>query len=153
MTQLTFDELVDLSLAEKLGRVSRLWRMAADAQLIPLGLTHPRWTALWKLSVLGDGVSQKELAIALEIELPSLMRTLKQLEDQQLIERHQCIQDKRSRLVYCTAKGRGVLNKMKSIIIHLRHEILLGISAEQVEVLDDLLNILAKNAIQAKGNS
>lgn len=62
------NRLRDLSLAEKLSRVSRLWKMVADRELEPLGLTHPRWTALWKLQRLGDNVSQKQLADALEIE-------------------------------------------------------------------------------------
>ena len=73
--------LRELSLAEQLGRLHRLWRTVADLELAPLGLTHPRWTALWKLSRLGGHLSQKTLAEALEIELPSLMRTLGQLEE------------------------------------------------------------------------
>ena len=77
--------LRELSLAEQLGRLHRLWRTVADLELAPLGLTHPRWTALWKLSRLGGHLSQKTLAEALEIELPSLMRTLGQLEEQGLI--------------------------------------------------------------------
>ena len=58
--------LRELSLAEQLGRLHRLWRTVADLELAPLGLTHPRWTALWKLSRLGGHLSQKTLAEALE---------------------------------------------------------------------------------------
>jgi MarR family transcriptional regulator for hemolysin len=65
--------LRELSLAEQ--PIAPLWRTVADLELAPLGLTHPRWTALWKLSRLGGHLSQKTLAEALEIELPSLMRT------------------------------------------------------------------------------
>ena len=97
--------LRELSLAEQLGRLHRLWRTVADLELAPLGLTHPRWTALWKLSRLGGHLSQKTLAEALEIELPSLMRTLGQLEEQGLIERHCCSQDKRARIVTLTPAG------------------------------------------------
>ena len=76
------ERLRELSLAEQIARMHRLWRTAADLELAPLGLTHPRWTALWKLSRMGNHVSQKTLAEALEIELASLMRTLGQLEEQ-----------------------------------------------------------------------
>ena len=62
------NSLRDLSLAEKLSRVARLWKMVADRELEPLNLTYPRWTALWKLYRMGDNVSQKHLAEALEIE-------------------------------------------------------------------------------------
>ena len=51
--------LRELSLAEQLGRLHRLWRTVADLELAPLGLTHPRWTALWKLSRLGGQLRQK----------------------------------------------------------------------------------------------
>jgi len=74
------EQLTETSLGERLGRLHRLWRMVADNELAPLGLTHPRWTALWKLRRMGDHISQKQLAESLEIELPSLMRTLGQLE-------------------------------------------------------------------------
>ena len=57
------DHLRELSLAEHLGRSHRLWRMVADAKLVPLGLTHPRWTALWKLQRMGDGAGQKALSL------------------------------------------------------------------------------------------
>ncbi len=47
------ERLRELSLAEQIARMHRLWRTAADLELAPLGLTHPRWTALWKLSRMG----------------------------------------------------------------------------------------------------
>lgn len=53
------ERLRELSLAEQIARMHRLWRTAADLELAPLGLTHPRWTALWKLSRMGGEVSQK----------------------------------------------------------------------------------------------
>ncbi|KAA5733063.1 MarR family transcriptional regulator, partial [Acinetobacter baumannii] len=90
------DILRELSVAEKLSRVSRLWKMVADRELEPLNLTYPRWTALWKLYRMGDNVSQKHLAEALEIELSSLMRTLKLLEEQSLVIRRCCEYDKRA---------------------------------------------------------
>lgn len=134
------------SLAERLGRLSRLWRKAADEKLAPLGLTHPRWTALWKLAALGNGVSQKELAQHLEIELPSLMRTLSQLEEQSFIERHQSPQDKRSRLVFLTPKGKQILDEMEVIILGLRLDILTGISEQELDDFNRLLAMMTRNA-------
>ncbi|MBF9003377.1 MULTISPECIES: transcriptional regulator SlyA [Vibrio] len=136
-----------LSLAERLARVSRLWKMAADRELAPLGLTHPRWTALWKLQRLGDHISQKQLACALEIELPSLMRTLNQLEEQLLITRHPCEHDKRSRIVCLTPEGQQLLTKMETKIMRVRNQILAEISNEEVETLSLLLEKIADNAL------
>lgn len=42
--------LRDLSLAEKLSRVARLWKMVADRELEPLNLTYPLDGALEAVS-------------------------------------------------------------------------------------------------------
>ncbi|MGL4476236.1 MAG: MarR family transcriptional regulator, partial [Shewanella sp.] len=107
------ERLKELSLAEQFGRLHRLWRNVADIELAPLGLTHARWTVLWKLLRLGDKVSQKALADGLEIELASLMRTLGQLEQQGLVARHCCDKDKRAKIVCLTPEGLEVLKQME----------------------------------------
>lgn len=141
------EKLKELSLAENLGRLHRLWRTAADAELIPLGLTHPRWTALWKLLRLGDNVSQKVLADALEIELPSLMRTLNQLEDQGYVQRRCCEKDKRARIVSLTPDGIEMLKQMESKIMHVRRNLLAGISQQQLNDFESIISQISENAL------
>jgi len=141
--------LKELSLAEQLARVSRLWKTVADRELVPLGLTHSRWTALWKLQRLGDNVSQKKLAEALEIELPSLMRTLNQLEEQLFITRHCCTSDKRARIVSLTDEGKALIKQMETVIVQVRSQLLTNVSKEQMEVLTSILEQIAKNAVNA----
>lgn len=141
------NRLRDLSLAEKLSRVSRLWKMVADRELEPLGLTHPRWTALWKLQRLGDNVSQKQLAEALEIELASLMRTLNQLEEQALITRHCCTSDKRARIVTLTDNGRALLTQMENRIMQIRRQLLSQIDEDELNKMNQLLDQIAHNAL------
>ncbi|MGY3869607.1 transcriptional regulator SlyA [Aeromonas crassostreae] len=139
--------LRELSLAEQLARLSRLWRTVADHELAPLGLTHPRWTALWKLSRLGGSLSQKSLADALEIELPSLMRTLGQLEEQDLIARHCCHQDKRARIVTLTPAGKALLDQIEDRIIGVRRELLGGISNQDLIQFEQIIARISTNAI------
>lgn len=140
--------LHQLPLAERLGKLTRLWRMVADAELAPLGLTHPRWTALWKLRQLGNNVSQKVLADGLEIELPSLMRTLNQLEQQQLIVRIPCPNDKRARLVQLTKEGKHILSHMETRILKVREQLLAGISLQQLQDFEKLVDQITQNAHQ-----
>ena len=135
----------DLSLAEHFGRLYRLWRNVVDAELEPLGLTYPRWTALWKLLRLGGNISQKALANALEIELASLMRTLGQLEAQGLIERRPCTQDKRARMVVLTTTGSDLLAIIEAQIMKVRVELLAGISTDELIELERVLSIISKN--------
>lgn len=145
--QTELERLKELSLAEHLGRLHRLWRTVADTELAPLGLTHPRWTALWKLLRLGDNISQKVLADALEIELASLMRTLGQMEEQGLVERHCCAKDKRARIVSLTPAGRDVLKQMEARIIQVRRELLSGISASELSEFERIIGLISDNAL------
>ena len=140
--------LHEYALAEHLGRCQRSWKMAADAELAPLGLTHPRWTALWKLHRMGDGVSQKLLAESLEIELPSLLRTLGQLEQQGLVVRVHCDQDKRARLVMLTDAGRQLIDQLASRIVTVRAELLANISDEHLQIFENVLDKITVAAQQ-----
>lgn len=142
------EHLREHSLAEHLGRCQRLWRMVADAELAPLGLTHPRWTALWKLRRMGDAISQKHLAESLEIELPSLMRTLGLLEEQGLVTRVNCEQDKRVRIVYLTEAGRQLITQLESRIVAVRAELLRDITAEQLQTFETVLDKITTTAQQ-----
>jgi MarR family transcriptional regulator, transcriptional regulator for hemolysin len=139
--------LRDLSLAEQLGRVSRLWKNVADKELAPLGLTHSRWTALWKLQRLGENISQKNLAAALEIELASLLRTLTQLEKQQLITRIVCPQDKRAKIICITPLGRELLNQIEAKVLYVRRNMLAQINDEELAAFTLMLEQIAHNAL------
>ena len=143
------NSLRDLSLAEKLSRVARLWKMVADRELEPLNLTYPRWTALWKLYRMGDNVSQKHLAEALEIELASLMRTLKLLEEQSLIVRHCCEHDKRARIVSLTEEGKTLLKQMEARILQVRSKLLTDINDQELQQLSLILDQIAHNALDS----
>ena len=136
-----------LSLAEQLGRSTRLWRAVANRELAPLGLTYSRWTLLWKLKGLNDNVSQKTLAKALEIELPSLMRTLKQLEAQGLINRHCCIEDKRARIVSLTDAGKSILTEIEGLILAIRRDMLAGIDAAELRIFQKVVERITHNAL------
>ncbi|EGQ7901294.1 MarR family transcriptional regulator [Vibrio alginolyticus] len=143
------NSLRDLSLAEKLSRVARLWKMVADRELEPLNLTYPRWTALWKLYRMGDNISQKHLAEALEIELASLMRTLKLLEEQSLIVRYCCEHDKRARIVSLTEEGKTLLKQMEARILQVRSKLLTDINDQELQQLSLILDQIAHNALDS----
>ena len=138
--------LKELPLAEQLGLVARLWRMVVDRELSPLELTNSRWTVLWKLQRMNDNVSQKALANALKIELASLMRTLKHLEEQGLITRRCCEIDKRVRIVSFTDKGWSVISQIETHILQIRRELLAGINDDELVLVKSVLDRVAHNA-------
>jgi MarR family transcriptional regulator for hemolysin len=114
------ERLKELHLAEQLGRLHRLWRTAADVELIPL---------------------------ALEIELSSLMRTLGQLEAQGYIKRRCCENDKRARIVSLTPQGIDILKQIETRIMQIRAELLNGISSQELSEFERVISLISDNAM------
>lgn len=136
----------------QLSRVPRLWRAVIDQRLAPLGLTQTRWITLYTLWRLGDGQPQCDLARAIGVEAPSLVRTLDQLAEQRLIERQACDQDRRTKRVFLTPEAAPLLERIDAVVTQARAEMLAGLDDEDVERLASLLSRIEENglAIQAR---
>ena len=136
----------------QLTRVPRLWRAVIDHRLAPLGLTQTRWITLYTLWRLGDGQPQCDLARAIGVEAPSLVRTLDQLSEQGLIERCPCDQDRRTKRIFLTADAMPLLERIDAVVTQARTEMLAGLSDEDVAQLASLLSRIEDNglAIQAR---
>ncbi len=79
-------------LGSDLARLVRIWRALIDHRLKPLELTQTHWVTLHNIHQLPPDQSQIQLAKAIGIEQPSLVRTLDQLEEKGLISRQTCAQ-------------------------------------------------------------
>ncbi len=132
----------------KLSRLPRLWRAILDERLAPLELTQTRWVTLYHLWRLGDGQPQCDLARAIGVEAPSLVRTLDQLTDQGLIERRPCRDDRRTKRIFLTPEATPLLERIDAIVNEARQEMLSGISETELEQLDDLLTRIEKNGLR-----
>ncbi|WP_054954404.1 MarR family transcriptional regulator, partial [Citrobacter amalonaticus] len=114
---MTEDELfARRPLGMRMAMVVRQWRSIIDAAITDTGLTQSSWTVLMQLYQLGDNVSVSELAQVQGIELPPLMRTLTQLENQGYLVRSTSPYDKRIRLLMLTAEGRARLVELNRMI-------------------------------------
>ena len=136
----------DAALGMQLGHVHRQWCAVVGRTVAPLGLTQPRWTALVALRDLGDGATQKQLAETLGIELPSLTRTLAQLERQGLIERRIQTDDRRVRHVSFTTEGARVLAALDARADEARALLLAGLDEAEREMLQRALRRIEINA-------
>ena len=119
--------------AADLGRVSRRWRMRLNERLKHTGLTQSRWIALLHLSNSGP-ISQRELAERIGVEGPSVVRVLDWLEDQDLVARDACGDDRRVKLVRLTEEAEPILKELTRISDGLRREVLADISPEDLAV-------------------
>ncbi|UNS87527.1 transcriptional regulator SlyA [Klebsiella pneumoniae] len=135
-------------LGSDLARLVRVWRALIDHRLKPLELTH----TLHNIHQLPPEQSQIQLAKAIGIEQPSLVRTLDQLEEKGLISRQTCASDRRAKRIKLTEKAEPLINEMEEVIGKTRDEILSGVSKQEVETLLHLIRKLEQNILdlQAK---
>lgn len=140
------------SIGFRLARLPHLWRSIIDRRLAPLGLTQTRWVTLYHLWKLGEGNPQCDLARAIGVEAPSLVRTLGQLEEQGLVERRTCDNDRRSKRIYLTPAAMPLLEQIDSVVQEARKEMLAGLGENELEKLDGWLGLIESNglAIQAR---
>lgn len=143
---------MESTLGPDLARLVRLWRAVIDQRLKPLSLTQTHWVTLYNINRLPPDQSQIQLAKAIGIEQPSLVRTLDQLEDKKLISRHTCFNDRRAKRIKLTEIAQPIMEQVNTVILDTRKEILHGISAQEVEQLVGLIGRLENNinAIQEK---
>ena len=131
-------------LGSDLARLVRVWRALIDHRLKPLELTQTHWVTLHNIHQLPPDQSQIQLAKAIGIEQPSLVRTLDQLEEKGLISRQTCASDRRAKRIKLTEKAAPIITEMEAVITKTRGEILSGVSAE-LEMLISLIGRLEQN--------
>ncbi|MEY8710343.1 transcriptional regulator SlyA [Mangrovibacter phragmitis] len=139
-------------LGSDLARLVRVWRALIDLRLKPLELTQTHWVTLHNIHQLPPEQSQIQLAKAIGIEQPSLVRTLDQLEQKGLISRHTCANDRRAKRIKLTDKAQPIIEQMEQVISRTRGEILGGVSQQEIDILISLIGRLERNILdlQAK---
>ncbi len=123
----------------RLARVVRRLRQALDAELRGFGLTEATWRPLAYVGRLGEGVRQKELAAALGIEGPSLVRLLDGLERRGLIERREEEGDRRARGIHLTPSGRRLQKRVLEFSSDIQSRILAGIDPADIEACNRVM--------------
>ncbi|MBI6550336.1 transcriptional regulator SlyA [Xenorhabdus lircayensis] len=139
---------MELTLGSDLARLVRVWRALIDHRLKPLKLTQTHWVTLYNISQLPPEQSQIQLAKAIGIEQPSLVRTLDQLEEKKLITRHTCVNDRRAKRIKLTGESETFIREVDSVIDSTRKEILGGITHDELTLLASVIKKIEKNISQ-----
>lgn len=132
------------------ARVTRRWRKLLDERLKDLGVTQARWTTMVYLQQGGEGLTQRELASLMAIENPTLVRLLDSLEQQELIERRACPNDRRARRLHLTDGGRDFMEELTARANELRDGMLDGVRDDDIEVALKVFHKIMDNAEKQK---
>jgi MarR family transcriptional regulator for hemolysin len=124
------------------ARIARRLRQAVDSELRLIGLTEATWRPLVYVRRLGDGVRQKELATAMSIEGPSLVRLLDNLERRGFIERREDEADRRARGIHLTPTGRDLAVRAAKIGAAFQSRLLAKVPAADLETCERVLQAL-----------
>ncbi len=144
---------MDTPLGTDLARLVRIWRALIDHRLKPLALTQTHWVTLHNIHQLPPEQSQIQLAKAIGIEQPSLVRTLDQLEEKGLIMRCTCVNDRRAKRIKLTKRAEPIIHEVENVIDITRDDILSGISRQEVSLLVTLIARLEKNILELQNKN
>ena len=130
-------------------RLSTAWRREIDQRVRGFALTDATWRPLLYLGRMGDGLRQTDLAAALTIENPSLVRLIDALERAGLVERLEDAGDRRSKRLWMTAAGRQTYAEVAAIHASLADAFVKDVSAAELDlcysVLDRVLRSIASH--------
>ncbi|MDG6093666.1 MarR family transcriptional regulator [Acetobacter sp. AN02] len=115
-----------------LVRLAAAWRREIDHDLSSYGLTDASWRPLFYLDSLPPPVRQTDLARAMSVEAPSLVRLLVLLEKKELISRQPDPDDRRARIVSLTARGRSIAAAVVKTATDISAQLLGNVSSRQL---------------------
>jgi DNA-binding MarR family transcriptional regulator len=123
----------------QLADVARTMRTYVDHRAREHGMTRAQWGALARLER-QEGMTQAELAEALDIQPISLLRLIDRLCEQSLVERRPHPRDRRANRLYLTDKGRATLTRLAPLGKEVTGDILVSMPERDVaELLRTLL--------------
>jgi MarR family transcriptional regulator, transcriptional regulator for hemolysin len=137
----------------QLSDVARAMRTHVDQCVRRHGMTRAQWGVLLRLER-AEGMTQAEMAEALEIQPISLVRLVDRLCDQKLVERRPHPRDRRANRLYLTAKGRATLARLVPLGRKISSDLLASFDeAEAGQLLKRLLRIKDNIKKSSAGNA
>ncbi len=138
----SLSKIVDGGPLFRFALLTRRWRQIVDQELRTSGLTDATWRPLFYLNILGDGTRQKELAEALGVKGPSLVRLLETLQDKGLIESSADALDRRAKRLSLSSTGKACARRVQQRVQALEEQLLAVLNEEQKTLLPAIIQAL-----------
>lgn len=140
----------DSTFAYLMQDITRHLRTHFDRRATALELTRAQWRAL-KTIRRNEGLSQTELADALDMEPIPVGRVIDRLQKTGYVERRADPGDRRRWCLHLTPKAHAVAAEMEVIAAGLRDDALRGVQREDFETLLRVLAQLKQNLVALDG--
>ena len=118
----------------QLSDVARAMRTHIDQCAREHGMTRAQWSVLVRLER-QEGMTQAEMAEALEIQPISLVRLIDRLCEQSQVERRPHPRDRRANRLYLTDKGRATLALLTPVGREIAGELFADVDEEEISAL------------------
>jgi MarR family transcriptional regulator for hemolysin len=139
-----------MSLTHTLIHVARAYKSAADALTADFELSHASAWPVLMISRLGDGVRPGQVADAVGIEPPSLVRIIDQLVAAGLVLRQDDPSDRRAKTLTLTSAGKTIAERLEKALAPFRRDLVTGMPQADIEttvrVLVQLDQVLAERS-------
>ncbi len=136
--------LFDLTVAVQPTR--RAWLQAAGCALAVNGLPIPLATAILLVFRHGSPAPQSMVALEAGVNPAALVRTLDQGEQDGLLKRRDAKEDRRSKLIELTPKGRALAQHIENNLAQLRRQVIGDLPAQDVQTATRVLRHLESRA-------
>jgi DNA-binding MarR family transcriptional regulator len=128
-----------------ISETARLIRREFDRRATLSGATRAQWRVLVRLTRLGNGAKQIELAEALDVEPISLSRMVDRLEQAGLVERRPDENDRRAWRVHLTEKSGPIIRKLQALGEQFQSDAIAGLSQAELATTQRVLEKIRHN--------
>lgn len=123
--------------------------MISDAfgrRLESKGITRIQWIALFYLG-LDNKMSQRELALSMNVKDSSAARLLDRMGRDGLIKREKSVEDRRVTYIVLTEKGKEMREELLPEGEKFNDDLLKGIDEKELEIFENVLNKMLSNVL------
>ncbi|MFB0874218.1 MULTISPECIES: MarR family winged helix-turn-helix transcriptional regulator [unclassified Sphingobium] len=131
--------------------VARGWRVMADAALAEMGVSDSAGWCLVTIDRLGPDPTQAELAEAIGIAPPSLVRTIDRLQAAGLVERSPHPDDGRAKIVALTPTGSALAGRIEERLETMREALMKDVPDGVIELALWLLDTMTHRIERRRG--
>ena len=132
---------LEFRLSRKLMTTSRRWVNLVDGLVkARTGHSRARWQTMFAIDFSEPPLTTIALASRLGVQWPTLVRVLDDLDADGMITRIDNPDDRRSRWIELSAKGKRTVREVQAILDPARADIVSGLSDEEIAVCMGLLD-------------